>query len=236
MQYCAAASVTRFIPYSESLVARCGNDGHRYCHLYLAMAHPTGAHNRPPEEVDGIALPASLHYSANHLWIDLSEDGTCHAGIDAFLSRVLGPVERIAYIRQQGYHRPAAILTAGGLDWEIVFPNPMLLTGCNLYLRASPGRLTAEPYTSGWLFEGVPQPETTRNLLHGAEARCWMEQEERRINEFLQQQATPRQTAADGGLFAPAIASHLGREPMLALFHEFFSPLARETDRSKCER
>src|SRR5450631_156774 len=39
MQYCGAASVAKFVPYSESLLSRCGNDGYRYCELYLAMAH-----------------------------------------------------------------------------------------------------------------------------------------------------------------------------------------------------
>ena len=87
---------------------------------------------------------------------------------------------------------------------NVVFPNPFLLTNCNLYLRADPSRLTTEPYTGGWLFEGVPTPETTENLLQGAAARQWMEQEQHRINEFLQQQPGPDGAlAADGGLFAP---------------------------------
>ena len=40
MQYCAAAPVTRFIPYSESLLSRCGNDTYQDCELYQGMAHP----------------------------------------------------------------------------------------------------------------------------------------------------------------------------------------------------
>ena len=97
MQYCGAASVTKFVPYSESLISRCGNDGFRYCELYLAMAHPGAA-----EEVDGIPLPGWLQYSANHMWLDVTDDGTCHAGIDGFLSRVLGKVDRISYVRLSG--------------------------------------------------------------------------------------------------------------------------------------
>ena len=134
MQYCAAAPVAKLVPYSESLLSRCGNDSYRYCELYLSMAHP----GPPADEVDGIAMPAGCSYAANHMWLEVGEDGKCHAGIDAFLSRALGKVERIRYVWQQGLHRPAAILTAGGADWEVVFPNPLLLTGCNLYLRANP--------------------------------------------------------------------------------------------------
>src|SRR5690242_5624782 len=40
MQYCGAAPVTRFVPYSESVLSRCGNNSFRYCELYLSMAHP----------------------------------------------------------------------------------------------------------------------------------------------------------------------------------------------------
>jgi len=167
-------------------------------------------------------MPRGLQYSANHMWLDVTEDGTCHAGIDAFLSRALGKVERVAYVWLKGEHRPAAVLTAGGADYEVVFPNPFLLTNCNLYLRADPARLTAEPYAAGWLFEGVPSADTTRNLLQGEPARQWMEQEHRRINQFLQQ----GQLAADGGTFASGLATLLEGDRMRALFHEFFSAYA----------
>jgi len=219
MQYCAAAPVAKLVPFSESLLSRCGSGSFRYCELYVSMAHPVAAH----DEVDGIAMPAELSYAANHLWLEIGEGGRCHAGIDAFLSRALGKVERIQYVWQQGLHRPAAILTAGGVDWEVAFPNPLLLTSCNLYLRANPGRLAAEPYTAGWLFEGSVVEGTTDNLMHGAAARAWMEQDLRRINESLQRGSG---TAADGGLFSAGVLTCVQRESRPALFHEFFSPFA----------
>jgi glycine cleavage system H lipoate-binding protein len=223
MQYCAAAPVAKLVPYSESMLSRCGNDSYRYCELYLSMAHPTVS----AEEVDGVPLPDWLHYSANHLWLDVTEDGTCHVGIDAFLSRVLGPVEQVSYVWLQGRHRPAAVLTVAGTDLEVVFPNPLLLTACNVYLRANPARLNTEPYTAGWLFEGRPLPETEENLIDGPQARSWMEQEHRRMNEFLQQSVSPEAgLAADGGMFAPGVAVQLDRTRRTGLFHEFFSPFA----------
>jgi glycine cleavage system H lipoate-binding protein len=223
MQYCAAAPVAKMIPYSESQLSRCGCGRFRYCELYLSMAHPETL----AAEVDGIPLPEWLRYSANHMWLDIGEDGVCHAGIDAFLSRALGRAERISYVWQRGQHRATAVVTVDGVDHEVVFPNPFLLTSCNLYLRADPARLIAQPYTGGWLFEGVPGPETSDNLLQGAAARHWMEQEQHHINEFLQQlpdAAGP--LAADGGLFASGLSRFLDRDRMLALFHTFFSPYA----------
>jgi len=65
------------------------------------------------------------------------------------------------------------------------------------------------------------------NLLKGAAARQWMETEQHRVNEFLQQQPAPGgPLAADGGLFAPNLSRYLDSDQMRALFHTFFSPYA----------
>jgi glycine cleavage system H protein len=215
MQYCGAAPVAKFVPYSESLISRCGNDSFRYCELYLGMAHPSiGSANG-----DGLPVPDWLRYSANHMWLDVTADGVCHAGIDAFLSRALGKVDRVSYVWQKGARRPAAVLTVNGVDLEVAFPNTLMLTGCNLYLRADPSRLESDPYTAGWLFEGTPLDETTRGLMDGETARNWMHGEQRRMNEFLQQQTG---CAADGGMFASGLPRVLEREQTIELFHEFF--------------
>jgi glycine cleavage system H lipoate-binding protein len=203
------------------VLSRCGNGGFRYCELYLGMAHPGTAGTYE----DATPVPDWLRYSANHLWVDATEDGACHIGIDAFLGRALGPIERITYVWLKGLHRPAAVFTVGGVDLEVVFPNPVLLTNCNLYARAEPSRITAQPYTGGWLFEGVVRPETTDGLLDAATANSRMEDEQRRMNDVLQRQ---QQTAADGGLPHAGILARLNREQRLELFHEFFSPFKAE--------
>jgi glycine cleavage system H lipoate-binding protein len=226
MQYCGAAPVSRFVPYSESVLSRCGNGGFWYCELYLAMAHP----DLDEEMVEGTPMPSWLRYSANHMWLDVGDDGQCHAGIDAFLSRALGPVQRVSYVWTTGEHRPSAIVTAGGLDLEIVFPNPLRIGGCNLYLRANPGRLASDPYTAGWLFEGTVLAGTTDGLREGTPARTWMEREHQRMNQFLQEEAASG-APADGGTFAPGIIGRLTREQAAALFHEFFSPWAERGKR-----
>ena len=227
MQYCSAAPVTKFIPYSESVLSRCGVDGHRYCELYLAMAHPGMAHPGldagPGEE---LPAPPWLLYSENHMWLDLTGDGMCHVGIDAFLARALGTVEGITYVHPHGRQRPSAVVTSHGLDFEITFPNWVGVTACNLYLRPEPGRLTREPYTGGWLFEGTPEEGTAENLRSGSEAQLWMQEEARHMNEYLQQCFG---VAADGGLFSSGLAAYLDPESARTLFHEFFSPYARET-------
>lgn len=221
MQYCGAAPVAKLVPYSEPSLSRCGGENFRYCELYQAMAHPQTA--EAAAAVEGIAVPDGLRYSANHMWLDVTDDRICHAGIDAFLARALGKIDGLAFVWQTGRRRPAAVLTVAGMDLEVVFPNPLLLTSCNLHLRANPSRLAADPYTGGWLFEGTALPDTFAGLRPGFEAHTWMEQEQGRMNEFLQQQTSPSR-ACDGGLFAAGLPQRLDRAQWLACFHEFFTP------------
>ena len=150
-QYCAASAVSRFIPYSEPLLSRCGSDSYRYCDVYLDAADAPfqAAGAKRDASVGGIHVPSWLHYSANHMWLDAATGGSCHLGLDAFLTRVLGTVERITFLRQTGVHRPSAVLTVHGMDLEVIFPNPILLTASNLYLRANPGQAHRRPLRHG---------------------------------------------------------------------------------------
>jgi glycine cleavage system H lipoate-binding protein len=222
MQYCGAAPVAKYVPYSESLLSRCGNDGHRYCEVYMQMAHAPA----PPRTTDGIPMPAQLRYSAKHIWVDIAEDGACHAGIDAFFARILGQVDRVVFVSRRDRHRATAIVTVNGFDLEITLPMPLRVTAYNLYLRANPQRLTGDPYTRGWLFEGLPDDGFADSLLRGDAAQSWMDSEVSAINQFLRQlPSSTSPTAADGGMFADGLARHLDQDNMLALFHEFFSSL-----------
>jgi len=38
MQYCGAAAVPKFIPYSEAVASRCTGDGHNTCAAFAALA------------------------------------------------------------------------------------------------------------------------------------------------------------------------------------------------------
>src|SRR5262249_13955682 len=56
MQYCSAAPVQKFVPYTESVLSRCGNGQYRYCDVYSGLAHP----EHDEEDVDGIRMPSWL--------------------------------------------------------------------------------------------------------------------------------------------------------------------------------
>lgn len=190
MRYCAAAPVRKFVPAGET-GSRCTDAGFRYCATFLERMKP--------------AAPVRLFHSANHMWLDMDSEGMCHLGIDALFAGALETVEQIHFLTTAGWARPAAVLRARGVDVPVVFPNPLVVTACNLYLRANPARLVADPFRLGWLFEGRERPENPvrAGLASGSEGTAWMRQEAARMKR------------------RPYPA---GREDLLSFFHEFFSP------------
>ncbi|MFN7998730.1 MAG: hypothetical protein U0Q18_34220 [Bryobacteraceae bacterium] len=237
VQYCSSASVTRFIPFSDSLLSRCTNDSHRFCDVYLSAGAPR-SEELPSEKrelsVHGLRVPGWLYYSPNHMWLDVAEGGSWHLGVDALLASVLGPVERITFLTPPGVHRPTAVLRARGVDLEIVFLNPVLLTASNLYLRANPAKLTSDPYGAGWLFEGMVVPgqeAVTSGLIRGDAIRTWMEAEIRRMAALLIGQADAGANDPymnDGGVFTAEALRRFSHAEILSLFHEFFWGLRTE--------
>lgn len=246
VQYCSAAPVTKFVPYSDSPFSRCSNESHKFCELYNAMLHPTAAPAVPsatddePEEylVGNIRMPAQLLYAMNHMWFDLNTDGTWHVGLDALLLRVFGPLERITFVSATGLHRPTVILTVRSTDLQMVFPHQLMVTGMNTMVRTNPHRLTVDPYTVGWLFEGITQRNSPAEgsalhagLIAGKKAAAWMEAELHQINRYVHEQMQPgasrdSHVMNDGGAIVKDLAAQLTRDQVLHLFNEFFSPYA----------
>ena len=221
VQYCAAAPVPKFIPFSEAVLSRCGSAAFHYCDLYISMAHPDDS-NVP--RVDGIPVPEWLHYAPNHMWLDVSEDGILHVGIDGLLARALGDVDRITFLTARGVARPAVTLAIADKDYHLVFPHRLMIQSTNTYLRANPAKLSADPYRWGWLFECRVAPGETSDLtvgLHrgGEDATRWMQSELDRMSLFIHEFAA----SADGGQFTPGVVRYLDRDQSARFYHEFFS-------------
>jgi glycine cleavage system H lipoate-binding protein len=253
VQFCAASSRPTYVPWSASPDLRCAHDGHRYCELFLGVAGaaargpalPTGApEERSTPEVDGIPVPAWLFYADNHMWLDVGDDGLCHLGVDAFLARLAGEVDGLAFLTLKGEVAPAVVLTIGGADLTLVFGRPLPLVAANTRLRSSPDRLVSDPYGVGWLFSarwdeprgtpGGPAAGVGRPR-HGRAARDWMAAEVARLSLFVHEQLLRERSGAalpaDGGHPAPGLLRHLEREDVLRLFAAFF-PLPTATRRN----
>jgi glycine cleavage system H lipoate-binding protein len=242
MQYCAASSITKYVPYSESSIIRCGNDGHRYCDLFLSFATPntTGASKGSAQKDlgDDIRLPVDLAYSTNHMWLDRAEDGTCHIGVDEFLTSIFCKIEAVNFLPSNSSLLPTVVFTVQGVDLQLVFPVPVNVTRMNSYIRADIQKLLSHPYSAGWLYEGTLAERNSSEsmtpvspLLRGERAVKWMKGEVDHLSDFIHDQIIPDQETGhpmmmDGGVVHPEFIDHLSKQELLQLFNEFFSPYA----------
>jgi glycine cleavage system H lipoate-binding protein len=246
VQYCAAASPPSLIPAAEMLPSRCRTHAHCHCALFLeragtcstALGPGPRASCGPVQTVDGIAVPLDRDFTANHLWADRGTDGSCTVGVDAFLVRVVGRVDRVTFASPRAGAQPFAVLSVAGIDLPLVFPYQLDRVAINYSLRVAPQRLTEDPYGAGWLFEGYwpaaveAQADAGRRLVRGQDAVRWMQDELERLSVVIHEQIGSRREdglrlAADGGTFAVGVANALRREDALQLFSDFF-PVANQ--------
>lgn len=239
VQYCTAAPVTKYIPYTESVLSQCGTDSHSYCDLYLALAQPgecgVEAAAGCAANSSSIKAPKELYFAPNHMWLELAADGTCHIGLDAFITGVLGAPEHLTFISGIGTHRPAVSISIHGVDLQLVFPKPLTITRANTYLRTNPSKMVNDPYKSGWLFEATmdrsaQRSTLTEGLITGDAISPWMQNEMDRMSRFAHHAAARpdhkgQVMMADGGSYGLGFAQYLSREELLKLYTQFYSPL-----------
>lgn len=213
VQYCGASSMTKLVPLSDSQ-SSCASGGYRYCEFYLSRSGPRPA-----------AAAAQLLYAANHFWLDVDESGLCHVGVDDLLADVAGSVQGVVFASPEGTRRPALTLTIHSVEWPMFFPNPMTIQKMNHRVRSDPGRLTIDPYGTGWLFEGRELPGITRSgLISGTEAESWRLRERARLAHEIHEIHAP---ACDGGVPIRGVARSLSRAELVCLFQHFFSDSCR---------
>ena len=238
VQYCSAAPVAKYIPYSDSLLSRCGGGRHKYCDLFLAVSRPRSA--RPAHSASDMdfELPANLRFTRNHLWIELHDDNSFQIGIDALLARVFGEVDAVTCLPQKGVAHPTAVVSAYGQDYQVVFPVAVVASGFNSNLRVNPSRIVKDPYGLGWLFEGLDagpldqkSADAEEILMDAETARAWARADLDRLSSFVHEFAGRQDTRGvhvlnDGGTVGGDVLKYLPRVEALQLFNEFFSSYA----------
>jgi glycine cleavage system H lipoate-binding protein len=210
VQYCGVSTIPKLVPFSESELSSCTSNTYRYCDSYLRLAQP---HATTP-------APALL-YTSNHFWLDAEDSGLCHVGIDGFVAEIAGTVDGVTFVALRGTQCPALALTIHGVEWPMTFPNPLMIQKVNHRVRSDPRRLTADPYGSGWLFEGWEVPGRTRaGLISGPQAAAWQAHERERLTKEIHEAHAP---GCDGGAPVRGVAQFLPRPDLVRLFQHFFT-------------
>jgi glycine cleavage system H lipoate-binding protein len=248
VQYCAAAPVVKYIPYTESVLSRCGSGQHASCELYAAIAGAgdgagTQGEARSSPPVDGRRpaaverFPGRLWYAANHMWLDAGPGFSWRIGVDSFFTGLFGTLDRIEFPARRGHRVPEVSFSSGGTAFTMAFPGAMMITEFNMYLLSNPSNLLADPYRSGWLFRGLDdgagtpgeRPAIAEGLIPGVEAGRWIDAEERRMTSFvhdLRNRGEGIVTMADGGRYQDKLFACLDADQRRELVETFFAPPA----------
>jgi glycine cleavage system H protein len=171
-------------------------------------------------------FPAGLFYGRGHTWMRVGDDGTLETGIDDFLNRAIGPVEKIEVLSEGtavGRGEPFARLTQGDLAVWVRSPVSGVIKWANS--AAQPDQLEQDPYGAGWLARIEPKASGLdfSGLRFGNQVAEWIRAEALRFGRFLAG-FEPRYAMAnlqDGGVPVARRLWALGPERAQAFEHDF---------------
>jgi len=178
-----------------------------------------------PEPVAaGIRMPERLAYHPGHTWALDMGDGRIRVGVDEFGANLLGTVEKVDLPQRGRWLRQGdkgvSVTTKNG-QATLASPAEGEVLRVNSSLAKEPGSLSGDPYGRGWLVE-LLSPDAVvgfRNLLSGAPALRWMEEQMQEIRQVFSPQMA---TAQDGGLVQPRHGDELPPEVWQEQVRHFF--------------
>jgi glycine cleavage system H lipoate-binding protein len=171
------------------------------------------------------SLPKGLLLHPGHAWARPEQDGLVTVGLDAFASRLLGPVAvhglpapgaKVAFGAQ------AAVASEDGR--EIPFASPVDGTVVAVNPHAAWSLWGHKPYGDGWLFKVRPAnlAQDARRLLSGEGAQRKLDLDWSNLAARLSPQVGA--VLQDGGTPVHGIARELEPEKWDALCREFIHP------------
>jgi len=133
----------------------------------------------PAKEMRPAALVSEPYFHPTHTWAKITDD-TVTVGVDEFAQKILGRVQRMdipklgSYVRQGDvawrlYHGKRVLPQSAPVEGEVVAINNELFN--------YPDRINKSPYKEGWILKIRPVSlrQNLKNLLHGENARRWLE-------------------------------------------------------------
>ena len=184
---------------------------------------------------EGLALPSGLFAHSGHTWAELQPSGAVRVGLDDFVMRALGPIDRVELLDegkplQQG--APMLVLEQQGR--RICLPAPLSGTvqTVNKTLDARPDAIQTSPYRNGWVYSLTPARLGTEigSLKLAETAQAWLKDEVQRFTDWLTNlgAAQPVPALPDGGQPTVGVLSHLGQSGFSDFQKQFLGDFDRE--------
>jgi len=181
-----------------------------------------------PEIGDWRPLPAGVHLTAGHTWLKPDPSGGVKVGADAFLAHALGAVDRIVLPKPgEEVHAGQPLFRLEDQGRSVAVPASLdgRVVAVNSRLPEHREWLTSDPYRGGWVCYLSGTLADQRRYPSGRKAAQWLDDEFRRLREFLSMRATPvlavGLTSHDGGMPATGCLRELDDSAWAAFESEF---------------
>lgn len=182
------------------------------------------------ERENKIRVPKGIFFHPGHTWARILSDDTVQVGIDEFLQRAIGGIERITPPKiGDSIKQGEAFMTVQQADRVLHLAAPV--SGTVLMLNHDalehPEILNDNPYRSGWLcvIEPVHLASNLQPLTIAEDALHWLKREIVRLRDFIlgevQQPEAIGVTALDGGVPIVGSLTHLEKESWTKFERDF---------------
>ncbi len=134
-------------------------------------------------------VPDGIFFTHSHTWLSLFPSGKVRCGIDDFVSGLIGET-KVTLLQPEGAEvrkgDPIARLQNGDRTLTVFAPIDGDIVGLNSNVVENPALLRQKVFSDGWLCAINPRrPSDLKALLLGSETRAWMQNELRRLRDFL---------------------------------------------------
>ncbi len=155
-------------------------------------------------KVEGYSLPIDLNYHKGHTWMRREGEDLLKVGLDDFAQQLVGEIKEVK-LPQVGEKVDSGepgfkVRTRFGIA-KLRAPISGEVVQVNTRLAKEPTLANSDPYGSGWVLAIKPsEPDAELSqLLEGEEARNWLREEVKKIEEIRKFESAPTPSLPDGG-------------------------------------
>lgn len=180
---------------------------------------------------DEISLPQGIFLHPKHTWAYVLPSGKVKVGVDAFISKLIGSVDKIVLPpvgQELKKGQPVLNIFSKNKKLDLISPIDGKVISVNNELMENP-KLLDDPYNSGWSVIINPSHLSTdlSSLKISEEALKILKHEFKRFREFILNFANGSklglQTLQDGGLPVKGILTSLDKEKWEKFQKEFLN-------------
>ena len=163
-------------------------------------------------DIDGVKAPQGYYLHPGHSWARVEEGASVRVGLDDFVLRVLGPLDRIDMPligKRVGQNHPGIMLHRGGHSAAARIPVSGVVTSINTRLFEQGSLANQDPYAEGWVMQihADSLRRDLKNLMIRNETREFLAAEIDRLYAVIEETAGP--LATDGGQLGEDIFGNL---------------------------